>query len=366
MTVAATTIAEAVRKHEVLQEALDPPNRREYPNSSHTRRPQRWHHYSLRGSDYTKARQILSEHNYVLDNMAKHPGPLRPAPPSSLFEPPTVDNIPEPPVLDKVNPSHGIVFFGAGQCGKTSLVRSVAAAASGEYPKSTEAQASGVDTFYELPAQAKIDVFGSFKKDIPLVLTDTPPLESGAMAASLTAKSQSHHEAERVEEHLFGAVFEGKGACSASEEYYEEFTSRYLSKFCHFLGTADPSLVKYAVANATVFDAPAWPTRRAFMASHDGPPEDVPRTFQSTLAKERGLQPGNVYIRSQLLRLLQATQVDSYVQDNFHGGCLAIPPTYRVEEHIGLRSHHQRPWSKVSERPGTGNALDQCFHHFRS
>eukprot|EP00928_Gymnodinium_smaydae_P015622 TRINITY_DN15789_c0_g1_i1.p1 TRINITY_DN15789_c0_g1~~TRINITY_DN15789_c0_g1_i1.p1 ORF type:complete len:409 (+),score=62.05 TRINITY_DN15789_c0_g1_i1:55-1227(+) len=104
----------------------------------------------------------------------------------SMLHPLAQRNLPELPLLDDKNSAHGILIWGGKGAGKTSLVMSLWAVATGSYPgrqSALEQKRHTMPTYgqcYEFPEEYEVTLGSGSVKAMKVVLTDTPPCGTGS------------------------------------------------------------------------------------------------------------------------------------------------------------------------------------------
>lgn len=376
------TIPGALTSLVSLNEVLEEPSRNRYPGSARVDPRRRWKHYALREEDHGRARASLQEDEELFGGIRLR-STLLPDPRKSIFCSPTEHNVPDALPLDRVDPVHGVLLVGRAGCGRTTLARSLAAAAAGEHGKGLPHATTHSDTqSYVVQAGMPIRTAAGGVGRIPLVLTDTLPLdyiedERGGFCADAFNAGRFSHRAvvfvvdaaapplwkdesyrQRISSLMSTCRYRGYTVLVAvaklehARQYitdlrlrlapgdrktrdpracYEDFVGRYLSKLCDTLESAirtcetKPSSLQFPVLNSSLFDAPAWLDAEA---------------WQAGLERHGGIgskAPTWTYTHSQLHRLLQAATAESNTQ-------APLPPVYRAEALQG--GGFRRPWTR--------------------
>jgi hypothetical protein len=115
-------------------------------------------------------------------------------------------NLPELPLIDDKNDVHGIVVLGGKESGKTTLIISLLAAISGEYPSTKDEEIKekrrSMPAFgqcYELP-EREIRLGSGELRNMKAILTDTPPCgtnprEEQPLCVTVSPNSTQHYNA---------------------------------------------------------------------------------------------------------------------------------------------------------------------------
>mmetsp|Transcript_8284 Transcript_8284/g.18091 ORF Transcript_8284/g.18091 Transcript_8284/m.18091 type:complete len:405 (-) Transcript_8284:82-1296(-) len=141
----------------------------------------------------------------ALQPLQKRPGALGEAA-RSILHPLADRNLPELPLIDFNNDTHGVLVIGGKGCGKTSLILSFIAAVTGSYPSrrdaDIEAKRRSMPAFgqvYELP-EREVKLGNGSAKMMRVVMTDTPPSgvnsrEEQPLCATVSPNSVQHFSA---------------------------------------------------------------------------------------------------------------------------------------------------------------------------
>eukprot|EP00927_Polykrikos_kofoidii_P078201 TRINITY_DN75048_c0_g1_i1.p1 TRINITY_DN75048_c0_g1~~TRINITY_DN75048_c0_g1_i1.p1 ORF type:complete len:477 (-),score=44.89 TRINITY_DN75048_c0_g1_i1:141-1571(-) len=180
----------------VLEDTVRPLSRNRYPGSARLGSPVRRKSHAARKEDNEKALAVVALESEQYGSIRLRSS-LLPDTRLSLFGPLTELNMPTAPPLEDSSRLHGIIVVGCANAGKTSLVFSLLAVASGAYAsrfdRDLEAKRRARMTMYgqsyEVAGGARpVLVDGGISKQMRVFLTDLPSLVAGTGTSTSPAR----------------------------------------------------------------------------------------------------------------------------------------------------------------------------------